>query len=140
MTSIAVYSTSVQTGDRAWLASNFGTDEPRSITLDISGFTAAQHFPNGYIPAGMILAQLASGLFAPYLDAGSGGLSTAVGVLFHDVPVALPLVSTNDIGAAMMEMGIIIAAKLPYTSGNAAAGGYLDTNGRADLVNWFKFL
>ncbi len=40
----------------------------------------------------------------------------------------------------MMEMGIIIAARLPFTSGNAAAGGYLDTAGRADLVNWFKFL
>jgi hypothetical protein len=142
VTSIAVTSGASQVDNHDWLSSNFGLDEPRSITLDISAFTAAQHYPNGFIPAGMILARLTASpyLYVPYLDAGSGGASTAVGILAFTVPLVSPVVTTNDVGAAMMEMGIVIESKLPYTVGNAAAGGYIDANGKADLINWFKFL
>jgi hypothetical protein len=34
--------------------------------LDVSAFTANTHYPNGYIPSGMVLSELASGLFGPY--------------------------------------------------------------------------
>lgn len=144
MTAINVVSTAYQVENRDWLASNFGTDEPRSITLDISLFTAAQHYPNGFIPSGTILGRITSGglvgAFGPYLDAASDGRQTAALVLFSSVHVPNPAVTTIDAGAAGMEMGILLEAKLPFTVGNAAAGGYIDAAGKTDLINWFKFL
>lgn len=53
--------------DRSWLGSAHGTAATRSITLDISAFTANTHYPNGFIPSGIVLAQLtATNLFVPY--------------------------------------------------------------------------
>jgi hypothetical protein len=37
------------------------------------------------------------------------------------------------IGIALLVGGQVDPTKLPYTSGNAATGGYLDANGQADL-------
>lgn len=64
--------------DRSWLASDHGTTATRSITLNIASFVANTHYPNGFIPSGMLLAQLASGLFAPY--AGRAGETQTVTV------------------------------------------------------------
>ncbi len=52
--------------DRSWLASAHGTTATRTITLDVSAFTANTHYPNGFIPSGTVLSELASGLFGPY--------------------------------------------------------------------------
>jgi hypothetical protein len=52
--------------DRSWLGSAHGTTATRTITLDVSAFTANTHYPDGYIPSGMLLSELASGLFGPY--------------------------------------------------------------------------
>jgi hypothetical protein len=52
--------------DRSWLASRDGTEVTRSITLDTSAFTAGTHYPNGYVPSGMVLAKLANDLYGPY--------------------------------------------------------------------------
>jgi hypothetical protein len=52
--------------DRSWLGSAHGTTATRTITLDITAFTSGTHYPNGYIPSGLVLAQLASGLWGPY--------------------------------------------------------------------------
>jgi hypothetical protein len=131
---ISVTSTSTQVEDRTWLASDFGIDEPRNITLDVSAFVEADHYPNGYVKSGMVLAKLAGGLFVPYSNAGSGGAEVAVGILFSSVKV--PANGTTDVGAAMLEMGLIVEAKLPYSG----VAGAIDSAGKTDLVNWFKFL
>jgi hypothetical protein len=52
--------------DRSWLASDHGTTATRTITLDISAFTEGTHYPDGFIPSGTVLAELASGLYGPY--------------------------------------------------------------------------
>jgi hypothetical protein len=53
--------------DRSWLASRDGTEYTQTITLDVSAFTANTHYPNGYIPSGIVLGQItASGLYGPY--------------------------------------------------------------------------
>lgn len=52
--------------DRSWLGSAHGTTATRTITLDVTAFTAGTHYPNGYIPSGMVLSELAGGLFGPY--------------------------------------------------------------------------
>lgn len=112
-----------------------------SGTLDVSALTAAQHFPNGYVPSGLVLARRTSDqLLIPYLDAGTGGASTAVGVLRASLPVTRFVGGGNrtKLGVALLVHGVVDTAKLPFTSSNAAAGGYLDANGKVDLplVYW----
>lgn len=68
MTDISVRWTDSQVEKRDWLLGPHGTgpgDNP-SIVLDVSAFTAAVHYPNGYIPSGTPLAKLTSGLYGPY--------------------------------------------------------------------------
>lgn len=74
MTDISVVTTAYQVENRSWLLSPSGTGpgETPGVTLDISGFTAGTHYPNGYIPSGTPLAQIASGLYVPYVEATTG--------------------------------------------------------------------
>ena len=46
-TDISVHSSTYQVEDRSWLASQHGVDVTPGVTLDISKFTKATHFPNG---------------------------------------------------------------------------------------------
>lgn len=68
MTDIGVYTTPYQVEKRSWLLSQHGTDPGTtpSITLDVSAFTAALHYPDGYIPSGTALSKLTNGLYGPY--------------------------------------------------------------------------
>jgi hypothetical protein len=52
--------------DRSWLGSAHGTTATRTVTLDVTAFTAGTHYPNGYIPSGTVLADIGGGLFGPY--------------------------------------------------------------------------
>ena len=140
MTDIAVEVTDFQVENLNWLSSNFGYDEPRSITLDISTFTAATHFPNGYIPSGVILGKVtANGLYGPYQDAAADGRQTAVGILAFSRKVPNLTNTAIDCSGAMLEMALVIEAKLPIANA-ATGGGYIDANGKVDLAGWFKFL
>lgn len=70
MTDISVSTQLFQVEDRSWLLSPHGTDPGTTptITLDVSGFTAETHYPNGFIPSGIPLAKIAaSGLYIPYV-------------------------------------------------------------------------
>jgi hypothetical protein len=48
----------VGTGDQSWLASLHAVREARSGTLDVSAFTKATHYPNGYFISGLPLGQI----------------------------------------------------------------------------------
>jgi hypothetical protein len=90
MTDISVASTSYQSEKRSWLIGSHGTDPGATptITLDVSAFTAATHYPNGYLLSGIVLGRItATGLYAPYLAANSDGTQTAAGILFSSVKV-----------------------------------------------------
>jgi hypothetical protein len=64
---ISVRTESWQVEDRSWLLSRDGTKYTQTITLDIAAFTANTHYPNGYIPSGILLGQIASSsLWGPY--------------------------------------------------------------------------
>lgn len=78
MTDISVQTTAFQVENRSWLLGQHGTEPGAnpSITLDISGFTAGTHYPNGFIRSGEALAKTAAGLYIPYVDA-----TTASGTL-----------------------------------------------------------
>lgn len=64
---IAVHTTAYGIDDHTWLGSRFGTESCQSITLDLSLFDPTTHYPQGYLPSGMVLGKVtATGLYGPY--------------------------------------------------------------------------
>jgi len=47
--------------DPSWLGSARGTSQAQSVALIMSAFTAATHYPGGYLPSGLPLGQFSSG-------------------------------------------------------------------------------
>lgn len=121
MTNISVTKTSYQTENRSWLASTHGTEPGAnpSVTLDVSKFTAGTHYPNGYIPSGMVLGKVtATGLYGPYDNAAADGRQTAAGHLLASLSVG----TLTKIGGALLVHGFVTEAKLPTNHGLDAAG------------------
>lgn len=141
MTDITVHTTSLLTEDLSWdLSPDMDAVYVEGGTLGVGAFTQAQHFPNGYIPSGTVVALATggtySGLYVPYLDAGTNGASTAAGILRASIKVVRNVDGSiiATVGCPVMKAwGVVSASKLPFTSTNAANGGYLDANGKADL-------
>lgn len=135
MTDIAVYSTAYQVEKRSWF---LGTaDQPGFTiggTLDVSAFTAATHYPNGYLLSGIVLGKItATGLYAPYNDSLANGQETAVGILHSSVKVPnLSDTSKDCAGAILVAFAPVSVAKLPIANG-ATGRGYIDANGQTDL-------
>lgn len=109
-------STTLGTGDMTWLASSHSLRNARTVTIDVSAFTAGTHYPNGYIPAGTPLA-LASGIAVPYTsgEATTTGAGILAGHLLFDAPV----VGTNDFPAPLLDHGRVKTSKVPVGSDGA---------------------
>ena len=133
-------STAVTFENLEWDLTPVGQRKTLGGTLAVAAFNAAQHFPDGYLKSGLVLGLATtgtySGLLVPYLNAATAGTGdAAVGILVHSVPVTRLIGGSNraKLGVAYMVAGMVSVSKLPYTVGNAAAGGYLDAAGRTDL-------
>jgi hypothetical protein len=69
---LSVRSTQYQVEDHSWLGSAHGTTATDTITLDLTAFTANTHYPNGYIPSGIVLAKRTTdSLYQPYAGAAA---------------------------------------------------------------------
>lgn len=140
MTDISVTTTAYQVEKRDWLLSPHGTDPGTTpfVTLDVSTFTAATHYPNGYLLSGIVLGVItasSSGLslvVGPYDDSAVDGRQTAAGILFSAVKVPNPADTTKDVGGAMLVHGFVKISRLPIANG-ATGRGYIDANGQTDL-------
>jgi hypothetical protein len=130
MTDITVTTKQSQVEKRSWLLGPHGTEPGAtpSCTLDIAKFTAGTHYPNGYIPSGIVLGEVtATGLMGPYNPDGTDGTETAVGHLFSSVTVNP---GSTKVGGAYLVHGFVRRSKLPIASGT---DGGLDTAAEADL-------
>lgn len=139
MTDIGVFTQNAQAENLSWDLGTPHQGYSKMGTIAVAAFTQSQHFPNGYIPSGTILALASastySGFLVPYLDAGSNGFAVAVGILKASITV----VQLN--GALKAKVGCaywvafrpVSASKLPNNSTNQAAGGYLDADAKTDL-------
>lgn len=104
--------------DQSWLGSAHGTQSAQSITLDVSTFTKATHYPDGWLKSGLPLAK--SGTKHVLWTAGAN----LAGFLFTAVRV--PAVASTPVGGALLEHGRVKVAKLPVTvdaTGQATASG-----------------
>lgn len=121
--------------DKSWLAAREGIDDARSITLDLSQFTAVGFYPNGFIPSGVVLARVtASGLYVPFADAGAGGTEIPRGFLLSAVEVRATNV-TGKAAGALFWRGSVKLSRLPVVPfGGGGTPGGLQTNGQAELT------
>lgn len=107
--------------DHRWLGSRHGTDMCRPATIDLSTFTQNTHYPDGYLPAGVLLGQItATGEFGLYSNAAGDGRGVLVGHLLDPVSTA----GGNPIGA-LYEHGRVNEDYLPFP---------VDSNGKADVA------
>lgn len=130
MTSLNVTRTTLQAENRSWLRGPHGTEPGANpnVTLDVSKFTAGIHYPNGFIPSGIVLGKItASGKYGPYEAAATDGRETAAGFLFGSLTVQ----GTAPIASGLVMHGFVNAAKLPLQSGIGA----LDAAARVDLTH-----
>ncbi len=128
MTSIAVHSNTFFVEDRSWVFGLVGPTDVISLTLDVSAFNLALYtgMPagQGYIPSGVVLGVLPSGLYVPYNDAAAAGTGPEVAkcILFNTVKVPDLAVLTIDIGSAGLIRGSVARLRLPVGHGlNPAA-------------------
>lgn len=56
------------TGDYSWMLNTDGLDESVTGVLDVSTFTAATHFPNGYFPCGLPVNVADRDVIKPWTD------------------------------------------------------------------------
>jgi hypothetical protein len=116
--------------DRSWLASRDGTDVTQTITLSTAAFTQSVHYPNGYIPSGVVLGRIngSTELYGPYDNTASDGRQLAVGFLYSNAKVRA---GGPNVGAPIHWRGVIRASRLPLAS--TVVGG-LDSAGIVDLA------
>lgn len=103
----------IGTGDQSWLGSAHGIHECRTEQVDISAFTAATHYPNGYIASGTPVAKVA-GLLVPYTSAEI--TTTVAGVLAGHLFTDQRVVGTADFPAPLLDHGRVKSAKVPTGS------------------------
>lgn len=140
MTNIAVTSTAYQVEKRSWLLSSHGTDPGTtpSVTLDLTTFTEATHYPNGYVMSGIILGKItASGLYGPYASGAVDGRQTAAGILFGSLKV--PSDTSVRIAGAMLIHGFVSEPKLLSIVADAAAGGGFVTTAAKTSLSLIHF-
>lgn len=138
MTDISVSTTNYQVERRDWLLGRHGTTDTPGVVLDVSTFTPATHYPNGYLLSGIVLGVITASsnglslVVGPYDDAAADGRQVAAGILYSSVKVPDPANTAKDTGGAMLVHGFVRRARLPIA--NAATGkGFLDAAAEVDL-------
>jgi len=138
MTDISVLSTPFQVEKRSWLLSQHGTDPgcTVNVTLDVSAFTAALHYPNGYIPSGTAISLLSNKLYGPYtvstevqtVTEGGAGLTSFTLTFSGQTTTSLAAAATAaTVQAALEALSNVGAGNVTVTG--AAGGPYTVTFG-----------
>lgn len=123
MTNIEVQRTEHFSENRSWVFGTHGLDLTPGITLDPALFTAATHYPKGFVRSGIVLGKVtATGLYGPYSAAAEDGRQKAAYHLFG----SLRLRNRNGellkkVAGAGFVHGAVTEAKLPPNHGLDAA-------------------
>lgn len=136
MTDISVFTVQEFAEDLSWDLSSMEVPYVASDTLDVSLWDAATHYPNGFLPSGLILGRKTSGgLIGPYLDSLANGQQTAVGILRASIQVVQPNGALKTkIGIPRLDsFAVVSISRLPVTSVSAPLGGFIDAAGQTDL-------
>lgn len=130
MTDITVDTITYLPADRPWLLFEAtGPEQPvptDSGLLNFALFTANTHYPDNFLPAGLVLGRVTSGgALGPYDDTATDGRQTAVGFLYNATRV--PATLSRKVAVAFVDcFAVISVSRLPANHG-------LDANARVDL-------
>jgi len=107
-------------GDQSWLGSTHGLGNARTEMVDISAFTKATHFPDGYLPSGTPVAKV-GGVLVPY--DGTEATVDGAGVLAGHILTDQPTDGVTDFAAPLLDHGRVKADRVPgnFTAPTAAA-------------------
>ena len=98
-----------------------------SITLDMTKFVPATHYPKGFLPTGLVLGKItATGRYGPYDNTATDGREVAAGFLWE----AFTPTADEEVTSLWFGPGSIRESKLPLP---------IDAPGKVDLASWFKF-
>ena len=100
-------------GDQTWLGSDHGITNAATGTLDVSTFTKATHYPNGYFPSGLIVNAANLAVLAPF----TGAVGEKLGFVLFDQATD----GVADLPTAVLLHGIIKTSKLPVSTNLPAA-------------------
>lgn len=106
-------------GNHKWLASAHGTQHAPTGTLSVESFTAATHYPEGYIPSGTPVNCDDLTALTPY-TAPAEGAPANLGFLLDDVQV----VDGQAAPVAVLRHGAVVADEVPgdFTAPASAPG------------------
>lgn len=105
-------------GDMTWLGSAHGIRNARTEILDVSAFTKATHYPNGYIKSGTPVA-IVDGLVVPYVvDAAT---TTGAGILAGFILTDQKVAGDADFGVPVIDHGRVNVDLVPYADFAAPA-------------------
>ena len=93
------------TGDYSWMLNTDGLDEAITGVVDISDFTPATHFPNGFLPSGLPVRIDDLDDIRPWADVAGAVLGFLKGDWKTD--------GVDDVNVAAVTRGNIVTAKLP---------------------------
>lgn len=105
-------------GDMTWLGSSHGIRNARTEILDVSAFTKATHYPDGFIKSGTPVA-IVDNRVVPYTVAA--GTTTDAGVLAGFILTDQKVVGDADFGVPVLDHGRITVANVPYADFAAPA-------------------
>ncbi|KNX38094.1 type 2 periplasmic-binding domain-containing protein [Luteipulveratus halotolerans] len=97
--------TSYGTGDYSWMLNTDGLDEAIGGVLDVSTFTKATHFPDGYFPSGLPVNVADRDVIKPWTDAAGAVLGFLKGDHKTD--------GVEDVNCAVVVRANIKTAKVP---------------------------
>ena len=110
-------------GDFRWLGSTHGMRDSRTATIDISAFTKATHYPDGYIRSGTPVNVTNEGAVVPWTDTAGATL----GFVLTDQATD----GVTDFPAPVLRHGTVNPALVPVTfarPATASAGGFVFSN------------
>lgn len=127
MTSLNVRRSEFQAEDRSWLRGPHGTEPGANptVTLLTALFDQAEHYPNGFIPSGIVLGKVtATGVYGPYDSTAEDGREVAAGLLFGSLTV-----DGDRVASGLVIHAFVNADRLPIDAG----AGALDAAARTAL-------
>lgn len=99
--------------DLSWLGSAHGVSATRSITLDVSKFDPATHYPNGILPSGLAVAKdPVTGKYVPAAAAAGDDPARLDQIVFL-VAARQVTAPGASILAAGLDHGRVVEARLP---------------------------
>lgn len=95
-------------GDQSWLGSSDGITTARTAHVDISTFVKADHYPDGYLPSGLPVAEVDE-VLVPYDSTSTTGAEVLAGFVLFDQSTD----GSENLNVPLYDHGRVFVDRLP---------------------------